>query len=141
MNAHVTSSGVVVPSGDGRVYVRKVAGGYGGYKWSFAKGRIEPGLTLEENALKELKEEMGLEARIVAVLGDYGGDTGTTRFFIGEATGGDTNDIGPETEEVRLVAYEEASQLLNRKRDRDVLDDLYGRLPELLASEGDSPSG
>jgi 8-oxo-dGTP pyrophosphatase MutT (NUDIX family) len=141
MNANITSSGVVVPSTDGRVYVRKVAGGYGGYKWSFAKGRIEPGLTLEQNALKELREEMGLEARIVAVLGDYGGDTGTTRFFIGEATGGDTKDIGPETDEVRLVAYDEASQLLNRQRDRDVLDDLYTRLPELLRSEGDSPSG
>ncbi len=124
MTAQVTSTGVVVRASDGRVYIRKVAGGYGGYLWSFAKGRVEPGLTLEENALKELREEMGLEARIVGVLGDYPGDTGTTRFYIGEATGSLT-DFGPETEEVRVASYDEARELLNRDRDKKVLDDLY----------------
>ena len=54
-------------------------------------------VALEENALKELHEEMGLEARIVGRLGDYKGDTGTTRFFLGEVTGGDTDALGPET--------------------------------------------
>src|SRR3954451_3833206 len=105
--SQVTSTGVVVLSDDGRVYVRKVSGGYGGYLWSFAKGRIAPGLSLEENALKELGEEMGLEAHIVDVLDDYAGDTGTTRFFVGEKTGGDISAFGPETDEVRLVTYDE----------------------------------
>ena len=126
MSAQVTSTGVVVRSSDGRVYIRKVAGGFGGYKWSFAKGRLEPGLSEEENALKELREEMGLEAKIVDVLGDYPGDTGTTRFFIGEATGGDTTSFGSETETVLLATYDEARELLNRPRDQQVLDDLYG---------------
>ena len=67
MADQVTSSGVVIVEGDGRVYIRKVANNYMGYKWSFAKGQVKPGLTLEENALKELREEMGLEARIVGV--------------------------------------------------------------------------
>src|SRR5205823_1282428 len=53
MASHVTSTGVLVLSDDGRVYIRKVKGGYGGYDWSFAKGRIEHGLSLEQNALKE----------------------------------------------------------------------------------------
>jgi 8-oxo-dGTP pyrophosphatase MutT (NUDIX family) len=120
----VTSTGVVVVAGDGRVYVRKVTNAYGGYKWSFAKGKIEHGLTHEENALKELQEEMGLEARIVGCLGDYKGDTGTTRYFLGEFTQGDITAHGPETEEVRLVSHEEAHTLLNREVDRSVLDDL-----------------
>ena len=92
----VTSTGVVVAT-DERVYVRKVANEFGGYKWSFAKGKMEHGLTHEENALKELQEEMGLEAKIVGCLGDYKGDTGTTRYYLGEFIGGDITAHGPET--------------------------------------------
>jgi 8-oxo-dGTP pyrophosphatase MutT (NUDIX family) len=129
MSDKVTSSGVVVITDDGRVHVRKVANNYGGYKWSFAKGKLEPGLSVEENALKELREEMGLEARIVGCLGDYKGDTGTTRFFLGEVTGSDTTAFGPETEEVRLVTREEARTLLNRKPDWLALDELNRQRP------------
>lgn len=123
------SSGVVVIAPDGCVYVRKVANDYGGYKWSFAKGRVEPGFSLEENALKELQEEMGLEARIVGDLGAYPGDTGTTHFFLGEVTGGDPAAFGPETDEVRLVTREEARKLLNKKRDQLVLEELNRQRP------------
>jgi 8-oxo-dGTP pyrophosphatase MutT (NUDIX family) len=125
MGERVTSSGVGLLDREGLVYIRKVAGGFGGYAWSFAKGRLEPGISLEENALRELREEMGLEARIVGVLGDYQGTTGITRFYVGEVTGGDPRAHGEETEEVRLVAREEARALLNVGRDRRVLDDLY----------------
>ena len=125
MSKPVTSSGVVLLDSDGLVYVRKVAGCYGGYKWSFAKGQLVKGMSLEENALRELREEMGLEARIIGELGDYKGDTGFTRFFVGKVTGGDPTAHGKETDEVRLVPQEEARELLNKQRDRDVLDDLY----------------
>ena len=74
--------------------------------------------------LRELREEMGLEARIIGVLGDYKGTTGITRFYVGEVTGGDPGAHGEETDEVRLVPREEASRLLNMPRDRRVLDDL-----------------
>ena len=125
MSAQVTSTGVVVRSSDGRVYIRKVAGGFGGYKWSFAKGRLEPGLSEEENALKELREEMGLEAKIVGVLGDYPGDTGTTRFFIGEATGVTPRASAPKPRQSSWQPTKRR-ELLNRPRDQQVLDDLYG---------------
>ena len=130
MTALVTSSGVVCLSEDGLVYVRKVTGGFGGYVWSFAKGKLVAGLSLEDNALKELREEMGLDARILGRLGDYKGTTGTTRFFIGVVTGGDIATHGWETEEVRLVTHDEARALLNMPNDRDVLEDLYRWRPE-----------
>ena len=130
VSGRVTSSGVVLLDTEGRVYVRKVAGRFGGHDWSFAKGRLEPGVSSEENALRELREEMGLEARIVGVLGDYEGTTGVTRFYVGEVTGGDPTAHGKETEVVWLVTREEARELLNVGRDRRVLDDLYrGRPP------------
>ena len=125
MSDHVTSAGVVIVSSDARIYVRKVAGGYGGYEWSFAKGQVEPGVSLEQTALNELREEMGLEARLLSVLGDYKGTTGTTRFYVGEVTGGDPTSHGSETDEVRLVSREEARKLLNMPRDRRVLNDIY----------------
>jgi 8-oxo-dGTP pyrophosphatase MutT (NUDIX family) len=131
LTAHsLTSTGIVILPRNGRIFIRKVAGGYGGYDWSFAKGKVKPGLSLEENALRELQEEMGLEARIVGVLGDYEGDTGVTRFFVGEITGGDIRDHGWETEKVCAVTHEEAQKRLNRARDRRVLDDLYRWRPD-----------
>src|SRR5262245_12928592 len=33
--------------------------------WDFAKGKVEPGETQQETALRELKEETGLEAEII----------------------------------------------------------------------------
>jgi 8-oxo-dGTP pyrophosphatase MutT (NUDIX family) len=129
MPGDVNASGVVVVASDGRVYVRKVAGGFGGYVWSFAKGRVKPGLSLEQSALEELREEMGLEARIVEVVGDYEGDVTTTRFYLGELVGGNASGFErDETDEVRLVTHKEARKLLNRRRDRDVLDDAYLQL-------------
>ena len=121
----MTSSGVVILDPDGLRLRAQGGGVFGGYDWSFAKGQVEPGLSLEENALRELREEMGLEARIVGVLGDYEGTTGITRFYVGEVTGGDPGAHGKETDEVRLVPREEARALLNVRRDRRVLDDLY----------------
>ena len=38
VSGQVNSSGVVLLDSDGLVYVRKVAGCFAGYKWSFAKG-------------------------------------------------------------------------------------------------------
>ena len=125
MADHITSAGVIIIEDDGRIYVRKVTNAFAGYKWSFAKGRVEAGVSVEQTALNELREEMGLEAKLLRVLGDYKGQTGITRFFLGEATGGDTSSHGSETEEVRLVSRVEARGLLNVARDRQVLDDAY----------------
>jgi hypothetical protein len=51
---------------------------------------------------------------------------GRSRFYIGEVTGGDIVAFGPETEEMRLTTYQEATALLNRARYKQVLDDVFG---------------
>jgi 8-oxo-dGTP pyrophosphatase MutT (NUDIX family) len=40
-------------------------------KWEFVGGKIEAGETIEEAALRELKEEVGLQAEVIEVNGSY----------------------------------------------------------------------
>lgn len=40
-------------------------------KWEFVGGKVEAGETIKEAALRELKEEVGLQAEIIEVNGSY----------------------------------------------------------------------
>ncbi len=54
---------------DGRVLlVQEAAGPYAG-TWSLPKGVVEPGETADMAALRELREETGLEGRVLGVVG------------------------------------------------------------------------
>jgi len=54
---------------EGRILlVQEARGPYAG-TWSFPKGVVEPGETADAAALRELREETGLEGRVVGVIG------------------------------------------------------------------------
>lgn len=75
--------GGVVIDPSGRILLREVAGHYGGYVWSFAKGRPDPGESPRETALREVREEMGVDARILLPMpGTFRGTTTRTHFFL-----------------------------------------------------------
>lgn len=122
------STGVVIREPDGQVWIYEPKNHYGGYEHSFPKGRLEPDLTPQQNALKELWEETGLHGQITGHLGDYEGDTTVTRLYMGIRTGGKPQK-GPETEAVKLVAPEDAAQMLNKERDKRILADALGHEP------------
>ncbi|WP_153117681.1 NUDIX domain-containing protein [Rhodocyclus tenuis] len=71
-----------------------------GYVWSFAKGRPDPGETPEQTALRETREETGVEATIVCPIpGEFVGGTTINRYFLMQAPAGpsvETPDC-PET--------------------------------------------
>lgn len=70
------SAGVVIQLPDGRVVLTEPTGAFAGYKFAFPKGRKDEGETLQETAIREAKEESGLEVRLTGVIGDYrGGST------------------------------------------------------------------
>lgn len=117
------STGVLLRDAKGNVTVVEPRNHYGGYVHTFSKGGVEPGLSPQQNALKELWEETGLHAHITGVLGDYEGDMGVTRFYTGVQTGG-TLTVSDETQAVKSVKPKEAVQMLNRERDQKVLKDL-----------------
>jgi len=69
---------------DGNVVLRRNRKGH----WLFPKGHIEGEESLEEAALREVREELGLEARILGKAGmvrfSYGGDDYEVHFFVME---------------------------------------------------------
>jgi 8-oxo-dGTP pyrophosphatase MutT (NUDIX family) len=98
--------------------------------WVFPKGTPTEGESLEETALREVREETGLEVRIVRPLGEMtysfaaGGDRvhKVVHFFLMRATGGDPSLHDAEYDEVRWVTIPEARRMLTFDTYKDVLD-------------------
>jgi 8-oxo-dGTP diphosphatase len=121
--------GGVLLDGAGKVLLREPAGHYDGYVWTFPKGRPALGETPEQAALREVREETGYRARIVApVPGVFPGGTTLNAYFLMAPV----EQAGPpdwETQAVRWASLEEARQLIGqtvnsvgRARDWAVLD-------------------
>lgn len=93
--------------------------------WSLPKGHIERGETREQAALREVKEETGLDARIVTYLGEvvyfYRRAGGMTRksvyHFLMEHTGGDFGPPNWEVDVARWVPIDEAGEVLTYRND------------------------
>ena len=108
----------------------------GDLAWGLAKGGIERGESREEAALREVREETGLDAAIEADLGDtryiYVWEDVRIRkrvhFFLMRHTGGDIEDRDDEMEEVRWFPLERARKRAAYRGERDVL----ARAAELL---------
>lgn len=121
-----TSSGLIMQEKDGRVWLVKPTNSYGGYKYTFPKGQIDKGLHSQANAIKEAWEESGLKGRIQSHAGDYGGTTGTTRYYMAEREGGHPHDHGWESEGVVLVPPKDLPKYLNMPRDIKIMNDIFG---------------
>ena len=104
--------------------------------WGLAKGGIEEGETTEDAAVREVREETGLDAEIEAVLGEtryfYVWEDvrvrKTVHFFLMRRTGGDIDDRDDEMEDVRWFPLERALKRAAYRGEREVL----GRAAELL---------
>lgn len=122
------AAGCLVVEPDGRIWLVSPTNEFGGYKNTFPKGGVENGLSHQQNAMKEVFEEAGLQVKIHSFLGDFEGDTSSTRYYIAHRTGGepwktDTDATGfKETDNVKLVSLDEAKSILNKSRDQKILD-------------------
>jgi 8-oxo-dGTP diphosphatase len=104
--------------------------------WGLAKGKTEPGETMEGAALREVLEETGYSGEIEADLGDtkyfYVWDDvrirKTVRFYLMRCTGGDPDDRDDEMEEIRWFPLERAIKRAAYRGERDMLQ----RAAELL---------
>jgi 8-oxo-dGTP pyrophosphatase MutT (NUDIX family) len=108
----------------------------GDLAWGLAKGGIEPGESREDAAVREVREETGLDATIEADLGDtkyiYVWEDVRIRkrvhFFLMRHVGGDVDDRDDEMEEIRWFPLERALKRAAYRGEREVL----GRAAELL---------
>lgn len=127
MNKAMAFGGVVLDA-RGRILLIEPRNHFGGMVWTFPKGRPNPDETPEQTAIREVAEETGVTAEILAeVPGSHEGDTTTTRYFLMRAV-----RFGPvrtdETESVRWAAPSDVLSLIaqttngkGRARDQQVL--------------------
>jgi 8-oxo-dGTP pyrophosphatase MutT (NUDIX family) len=118
------AAGAVVREADGRIWLVAPSNGFGGYTVTFPKGRVEPGLSLQATAIREVWEESGLLVEPVAWLGDFPRTQTFTRFYIARRVGGHPAHMGWESQAVHLVTPGQAHGLLHRDTDRAVLEAL-----------------
>lgn len=124
-------AGVVIVTEDGRVWLVEPTNHFGGYLNTWPKGKQEPGMTLQQTALKEAMEETGLAVDLVDVLGDFETSTSMTRYYVAKVIGGapwdakfETSLGFHETANVKLVDQAEAAKILNKSWDKDILTKL-----------------
>jgi 8-oxo-dGTP pyrophosphatase MutT (NUDIX family) len=97
--------------------------------WGLAKGGIEDDESMEDAAVREVREETGLLAEIEASLGEtryfYVWENvrirKTVHFFLMRHTGGDIDDRDDEMEEIRWFPLERALKRAAYRGERDVL--------------------
>lgn len=116
-------------------------------RWSLAKGTPDEGETLEQTALREVREETGLEVEISGNLGsiDYwfaGREKNvrfhkTVHFYLMVPVGGSTEQHDPEFDVVQWFKTEEALDLLAYPNEVNVLQ----RALTLIAEKEGAGSG
>lgn len=102
----------------------------GDLAWGLAKGGIEPDESAEQAAVREVREETGIEASIERSLGEtryfYVWEDvrirKTVHFFLMRATGGDPNDRDDEMEDVRWFPLDRALRRAAYRGEREVLE-------------------
>ena len=101
-------------------------------RWSLPKGTPDEGESLEETALREVREETGIEAQIEAPLGHINywflsSDrqvryNKTVHFYLMAPIGGCTDQHDPEFDEVRWFPAEEGFKTLTYGNEARVLE-------------------
>jgi 8-oxo-dGTP pyrophosphatase MutT (NUDIX family) len=130
----VAAGGVVIRRGEpgpssGGARTEVVLAGREGM-WVLPKGTPDRGEPIEDCAVREVREETGLDVRIVRPLGEIEYWFAlprervhkTVHFFLMEALGGDVSRHDHEYDEVRWVPVDEARRILSFDTYRAMLE-------------------
>ncbi|HEV2723294.1 MAG TPA: NUDIX hydrolase [Thermoleophilaceae bacterium] len=97
--------------------------GYG--DWTLPKGKLDPGESFEEAALREVEEETGLRCDLGPELqsthyADGKGRHKIVRYWLMEVVGGEF-EPNDEVDELRWMSVHEAVESLTYERDRELV--------------------
>jgi len=137
--------GGVLINSSGQILLREPAAHDKGDVWTFAKGKPAPGESPEQTALREVLEETGYRAQIIAKIpGTFEGSRTSNEYFLMVPLE-DTKQFDAETQSVRWVSGAEARELIllnlkpnRRRRDLRVLKlalNLFAYLAPVVRSE------
>lgn len=120
------SAGGIVFNSKGQVLVTKHSQNK---HWSFPKGLIDPGQTVEEAALREVKEEGGVEAEILDKVGyskyiySFNGEKifKVVTYFLMKYLKGNIKDHDFEVEESGWFEPKDALKQLSFSQDKELL--------------------
>ncbi len=95
------------------------------HDWSFPKGKLDGGETLELAALREVREETGMSCRLLRFIGhteyvDRKGRPKAVAYWVMAAVGGFFTP-NEEVDELRWLVLEEAAHTLTYPRDRELV--------------------
>ena len=96
--------------------------------WTLPKGKLDPGESFDEAALREVEEETGLRAELAEELPsthyrDSKGRSKVVRYWRMTPLSGEF-EPNDEVDELRWLGADEAAELLTFDRDREVLEAL-----------------
>jgi 8-oxo-dGTP pyrophosphatase MutT (NUDIX family) len=131
-----SAGGVVVRDTECVVIVPTRRAADGSKVLALPKGHPEQDESAADAALREVREEAGVDARLVEQLGDvrywYMRDgrriAKVVSFFLLEYLGGDVTDHDREVEDARWLALERAARELTYKGERDMASRALSRL-------------
>ena len=123
-NGKKLAAGVVIIESDGRFWVVAPTNAFGGYKATFPKGRLEPGMSPQATAIKEAHEEAGLQVEITGLIGDFERTTTITRYYTARRISGLPTQMDWESQAVMLVPKPQLLKVLNHANDHAVIQAL-----------------
>jgi len=116
----ISAGGVVYRHVDGKLQIQLIQDRYG--KISLPKGKMEPGETVEETALREIAEETGMEGKIIKPIDQikykynhevHGTVDKEVHYYLVEAVGG---KLQAQVEEIRGVEWFDPEEAWRRQR-------------------------
>jgi len=130
-----SAAGIVCVSKDGqRVLVVRPTNGYGGYEFTFPKGRINKNENSQDAAKREFEEETGIpknNLKNLKSIGKFKGTTTNTEYFVASMSDESVVDSAqppvnpelgfPEAEKVEWMWIEDALDNTQSNRDRTIL--------------------
>jgi 8-oxo-dGTP diphosphatase len=114
-----TATAIIPFATDEILLIKRRTVPFRGY-WALPGGRMDPGETVEQTILREVKEETGLDITIVTKIGDYheqGVQDGVTydyypACFLVKVVGGEIRKQESEIEEIKLFSLKDVPATL-----------------------------